>query len=138
MCLTYLSCSFSSPPLRATIIQHSMSNVHHPSAGNVSMPGLLRDGYQGENRIEMGSLSRGQVSSHSNSARSGAVGQHVSVEPLHSFPFFLTFYFHPAHLYSYCLILYIFFIGFFHAKRVASFSCFRSISYIGSIHGHKQ
>ncbi|GFO36388.1 WD repeat-containing protein 3, partial [Plakobranchus ocellatus] len=61
---------------QATIIQHSMGNVQQSSYGNVSMPGLLRDGYQGENRIEMGSLNRGQVSSQSNSARSGAMGQH--------------------------------------------------------------
>ncbi|XP_055873161.1 talin-1 isoform X5 [Biomphalaria glabrata] len=61
---------------QATIIQHNMANVKHPSSGNVSMPGLLRDGYQGENKIAVGSLQRGQVSSQSNNARSGSAARH--------------------------------------------------------------
>ncbi|KAH9509677.1 Talin-2, partial [Bulinus truncatus] len=61
---------------QATIIQHNMANVKHPSSGNVSMPGLLRDGYQGENKISVGSLQRGQVSSMSNNARSGSSARH--------------------------------------------------------------
>ncbi|XP_059140472.1 talin-2-like isoform X4 [Physella acuta] len=61
---------------QATIIQHNLGNVKHPSSGNVSMPGLLRDGYQGENKIAMGSLGRGQVSSQSNNARSGSSSRH--------------------------------------------------------------
>ncbi|BFZ14072.1 hypothetical protein BsWGS_17114 [Bradybaena similaris] len=60
---------------QATIIQHSMGNIKHPSSGNVSMPGLLRDGYQGENKISVGSL-QGQVLSQSNQARSGFAAQH--------------------------------------------------------------
>uniref|UniRef100_A0A2C9MAD5 FERM domain-containing protein n=1 Tax=Biomphalaria glabrata TaxID=6526 RepID=A0A2C9MAD5_BIOGL len=72
---------------QATIIQHNMANVKHPSSGNVSMPGLLRDGYQGENKIAVGSLQRGQVSSQSNNARSGSAARHVSGFP---YSFFFT------------------------------------------------
>ncbi|CAL1533836.1 unnamed protein product, partial [Lymnaea stagnalis] len=61
---------------QATIIQHNLGNVKHPNSGNVSMPGLLRDGYQGENKIAVGSLQRGQVSSQSNNARSGSSARH--------------------------------------------------------------
>uniref|UniRef100_A0A0B7BMP4 FERM domain-containing protein n=2 Tax=Arion vulgaris TaxID=1028688 RepID=A0A0B7BMP4_9EUPU len=60
---------------QATIIQHNMGNIKHPSSGNVSMPGLLRDGYQGENKISVGSL-HGQVSSQSNQVQSGFSAQH--------------------------------------------------------------
>ena len=89
--LQHSSIWFCSSVFSATIIQHSSNNLKHPSSGNVSMPGLLRDGYQGANKIDIGHIQKGQVSHPSNTPRSGSYGLPVSPLTLCFPPLWLWF-----------------------------------------------
>jgi len=63
---------------KATIISHQSHNVSHGQTGNVSIPGVMRDGGGGENQISMGSLQSAMYSMQSNQAHAGQAVRQVS------------------------------------------------------------